>query len=117
MILTLDLASDRPLFNQIVDGVKRSLVDGQLEVGESLPPGRELAAALDVSLETVQRAYRQLADEGVVTSRVGRGTRVAESIDIGAMELSSSVDDLVEEARAAGISRERLIELIESSYG
>lgn len=117
MILTLDLASDRPLFNQIVDGVKRSLVDGQLEAGEPLPPGRELAAALDVSLETVQRAYRQLADEGVVTSRVGRGTRVAESIDIGAMELSSSVDDLVEQARATGISRERLIELIESSYG
>ena len=52
-----------------------------------------------------------------MTSRVGRGTRVAESIDIGAMELASSVDDLVEEARAAGISRERLIELIESSYG
>ena len=33
------------------------------------------------------------------------------------MELSSSVDDLVEQARATGISRERLIELIESSYG
>lgn len=116
MMLAIDLASDRPLFNQIVDGVKRSLVDGQLEPGASLPPGRELAAALDVSLETVQRAYRQLADEGVVTSRVGRGTRVAESIDIGAMELSASVDALVGQAREAGVSRDHLIQLIESAY-
>ncbi len=117
MILTLNLASDRPLFNQIVDGVKRSLVDGQLEPGAPLPPGRELAAALDVSLETVQRAYRQLADEGVVTSRVGRGTRVAEAIDIGEMELSASVEQLVDQARSAGVSRERLTELIETAYG
>lgn len=117
MILALDLGSDRPLFNQIVDGVKRSLVDGQLEPGESLPPGRELAGALDVSLETVQRAYRQLADEGVVTSRVGRGTRVSDPIDIGVIELASTVDDIVEQARSVGVSKERLIEMINSAYG
>ena len=96
--------------------MKRSLVDGQLEPGAALPPGRELAASLDVSLETVQRAYRQLADEGVVTSRVGRGTRVAESIDIGEMELSASVEQLVEQARNVGVSKERLVELIDSAY-
>ncbi len=117
MILTLDLASDRPLFNQIVDGVKRSLVDGKLEPGESLPPGRELAGALDVSLETVQRAYRHLADEGIVTSRVGRGTRVSESVDIGEMALGASVDEIVEHARSVGVSRQRLIELITTAYG
>lgn len=116
MILTLDLGSDRPLFNQIVDGVKRSLVEGQLGAGEALPPGRELAAALDVSLETVQRAYRQLVEEGIVTSRVGRGTRVVDPIDVGAMELAAAVEDLVERARSAGVSKQRLLELVKTSY-
>ena len=47
MILTLDLSADRALFHQIVDGVKRALVDGQLDPGAALPPGRELAGVLD----------------------------------------------------------------------
>lgn len=116
MILQLDLASDRPLFNQIVDGVKRSLVEETLEPGASLPPGRELAAALDVSLETVQRAYRQLVDEGIVTSRVGRGTRVVDPIDIDQMALRSAIDDLVAQARIAGVSKERVLEQIAAAY-
>ena len=116
MILTLDLSADRALFHQIVDGVKRALVDGQLDPGAALPPGRELAGVLDVSLETVQRAYRQLADEGIVTSRVGRGTRVADPIDIDRLELDSVIEDLVERARRAGVSSKNLIQLIDQAY-
>lgn len=116
MILTLDLGSDRPLFSQIVDGVKRSIADGNIEEGSPLPPGRELAASLDVSLETVQRAYRQLADEGVVTSRVGRGTRVAENVDLELLRIDPAITELVAQARSAGISRRRLLALITEAY-
>ncbi len=117
MILTLDLASNRPLFNQIVDGVKRALVDGELSPDSALPPGRELAASLDVSLETVQRAYRHLADEGIVTSRVGRGTRIADPIDIDRLGLDPVISDLIERARAVGVSRARLLDLVGQAYG
>ena len=116
MILRLDLAASRPLFVQIGDEIKRSLVSGELSAGDALPPGRELAASLEVSLETVQRAYRELALEGIVTSRVGRGTRVADPVDLGQLGLESLITDLIERAQSAGVSRPRLIELVERAY-
>ncbi len=116
MIVTIDLGSDRPLFAQIVDGVKRSIVDETLTPGDRLPPGRELAASLDVSLETVQRAYRLLAEEGLVVSRVGRGTRIAESVSIDELAIDSLITSLVQEARQLGISKTRLATLVDDAW-
>lgn len=116
MILTLDLTSDRPLFAQIADGVKRSLLEGTLAAGDALPPGRELSASLDVSLETVQRAYRTLADEGIVTSRVGRGTRIADPVDMDKLGVDSVVQELVDRARQCGIGKTRLLKLVSDAY-
>lgn len=116
MILTIDLASDRPLFAQVIDGVKRSLLDGTLGPGDRLPPGRELASSLDVSLETVQRAYRCLADEGIVTSRVGRGTRIADAVDINQLSVTSIVEELVGKAKQYGISKADLVNLVSDAY-
>ncbi len=116
MILTIDLGSDRPLFHQIVDGVKRALVDGELVAGDSLPAGRELAAQLDVSLETVQRAYRLLAEDGIVVSRVGRGTRIAEPVALDRIQLDSLITDLVSRAREAGVSKARLTALVDDAW-
>ena len=78
MPLLLELAPDdtRPLYRQIATAVRRALAEGDLAPGERLPAGRDLADALGVHLDTIQRAYRLLADEGLVVSRVGRGTQV-----------------------------------------
>jgi DNA-binding transcriptional regulator YhcF (GntR family) len=116
MILTLNLSSDQPLFLQIADAVKRALVAGDLGPGDALPPGRELAASLDVSLETVQRAYRQLVDESIVTSRVGRGTRVADPLDLDRLGVDNIVRELVQRAKHVGVSKGRLLELIDDAY-
>lgn len=113
MIVTIDLASDRPLYLQIADGVRSAIAHGTVRPGDRLPPGRELAASLDVNLETVQRAYRLLASEGIVSSRVGRGTRVNESVDVGTEELVPYVDELVERARSLGITTADLLALVE----
>ena len=114
MIITVDLESSQPLFAQIADGVRQALVAGTVQPGDRLPPGRELANTLAVNLETVQRAYRQLAEEGVVVSRVGRGTRVAESVDIDELGVTGLVDDLVTRDRRLGVSNERLHALIDA---
>lgn len=114
MILTIDLSADRPLYLQIVDAVRRALLDGSLLPGERLPAGRELAATLDVNLETVQRAYRQLADLGIVTSRVGRGTRVVEGLDVAALGLSDLVDELVQTGSRLGVAPGAILALVEA---
>lgn len=112
MLIEIDLTSSEPIYTQIAAGVRRSIVDGAVGPGDALPPGRSLAAALGVNLETVQRAYRQLADEGVVVSRVGRGTRVADDVDARRLGIRQQLDDVVARAAALGISRARLAAMI-----
>lgn len=113
MILEIDFASDRPLYRLISDAIYRAIVSGELGVGDRLPPGRELAASLDVNLETVQRAYRLLADEGIVTSRVGRGTRVASAPDPATQEITDQIQRLIDSAKAQGIDGQALLDLIQ----
>lgn len=109
MIITIDLASNRPLYSQIVDGIRAALVAGEVQPGDRLPAGRDLAEALDVNLETVQRAYRRLSDDGIVVSRVGRGTRVSETLDVNAIGLNGLIDELADQGRRLGLSADELL--------
>jgi GntR family transcriptional regulator len=112
MLLAIDPSDVRPLYRQLADSVRGAIVAGELAPGDGLPPTREVAAALGVNAETVQRAYRLLADEAVVTSRVGRGTRVRADLDPEALALDHAIDRLVDRARRVGITPEQLAELV-----
>ncbi len=108
MLLTIDQSDDTPLYRQLAASVRRAVLDGTLVAGSSLPATRDAAGALGVNAETVQRAYRVLADDGLVVSRVGRGTRVRDDVDVAALGLDDAIEDLVARAAAIGWSRDRL---------
>ncbi len=65
-----------PKFRQIADAIGESVASGQLARGARLPPQRDLAHALGVSLNTVTRAYADATARGFVAGEVGRGTYV-----------------------------------------
>jgi len=77
MFLTVDLDDKRPLYQQVVDGVKALIASGDLREGMTLPPVRQVAGDLGVNLNTVAIAYRQLQDEGFLTVRHGSGAVVS----------------------------------------
>ena len=66
-----------PLFRQIQHGIRAAILAGALGEGMRLQPEREMAAALGVNRTTVMRSYQELAAEGLVVARPGRGTVVA----------------------------------------
>ena len=68
MFLTIDASDKRPLYQQIVDGVKALIASGVLREGMTLPSVRQVANDLGVNLNTIAVAYRQLQDEGLLTS-------------------------------------------------
>src|SRR5580692_3403796 len=70
-------AASGPLYQQIVDGIKREVLANRLTAGSALPSYRVLAEQLLVSLITVKRAYEELEREGITYSRQGLGTFVA----------------------------------------
>ncbi|GGJ11956.1 hypothetical protein GCM10010885_21660 [Alicyclobacillus cellulosilyticus] len=72
MLLYLQPDSDKPLYQQIRDQIVTGLATGQLFVGESLPPIRQLAVDFGIHYHTVHKAYDQLRQEGLI--RLNRRT-------------------------------------------
>jgi DNA-binding transcriptional MocR family regulator len=65
-----------PLYRRLADAVRTAITNGDLSVGELLPPERVLARQLKISRSTVVAAYEILTDEHLVERRQGSGTRV-----------------------------------------
>ena len=68
-----------PIYVQLRDQIAAAIGRGELRPGARLPTMREVAVALAVDLNTVQRAYQALAEEGLLSTVQGRGSFVAEA--------------------------------------
>lgn len=74
----IDHRSRTPVYEQIIESVKESVMKGVLSEGERLPSVRELAKMMTLNPNTVQRAYRELEQQGVIIIYKGRGAFVSE---------------------------------------
>lgn len=82
--------ADRPIYEALAQALAEDVKAGRLTAGDRLPPQRELAEALGVTVPTVTRAYSLAARRGLVGGEVGRGTFVRPAI--GADSASGLVD-------------------------
>jgi GntR family transcriptional regulator len=87
MQFRIDNASDRPVYLQIIDQIKRDIALGRLARDERLPTVRQLAQQLTINPNTIAKAFRQLEQEGIIVTKAGAGAFVA-SLD---SHLSSTV--------------------------
>lgn len=78
--LDLDPCSATPLFRQIYEGIRSSILDGRLHPGERLPATRRMAEELGVSRNTALAAFDQLLSEGYLEGRTGAGTFVTQHL-------------------------------------
>lgn len=67
---------EEPLFLQLEKQLRTAITDGSLKHGERLPSTRNLAQDLNISRNTVIRAYEQMESEGFIATKRGSGTRV-----------------------------------------
>src|SRR3954454_20800503 len=63
-----------PVYRAIADAIDESVQDGTLRAGARLPPHRDLADHLGVTVTTITRAYTEAARRGLTSGHVGRGT-------------------------------------------
>ena len=80
-----------PIFLRIVDALAGDVASGKLVRGQRLPTHRALAAALDVDLTTVTRAYGEARRRGLLEARVGQGTFVSETTARAPFDLPAQV--------------------------
>jgi len=77
MQIRIDNASDRAVYQQIIDQIKRDIALGRLLKDEKLPTVRQLAGQLAINPNTIAKAYRQLEQEGIIVTKPGTGAFVA----------------------------------------
>ena len=75
--MSIDPGASTPLYQQVARDIRRKILNGQMPVGSQLQPHRELAITYGVSVITINKALSGLVSEGVLHSRVGRGTFIA----------------------------------------
>ena len=100
------------MYVQIVEQIRRRIAVGDWPPGFELPSIRALAAATRVSVITVKRAYIDLERDGVIVTRQGRGSFVAEQANLSSRLQLAEIDTHLSAAavigRAIGLSDEDL---------
>lgn len=111
--LTLDPDDPTPPYEQLRRQLADLITAGQLAPGDRLPPLRQLAGDLGLAVGTVARTYRELEQEGLLTSSRGGGTRVTSRgtppTTTRRRLLAGMTRDFVERARGLGFTDDEIV--------
>ena len=115
-----EIADGIPIYLQIILFIKRGMVSGQIQPGDELPSRRVLSALLGVNPNTIQKAYRMLEEEGLVSSHAGAKSYVvldeATLTKIRAELLENDARTLIDAMKQMGLSKREALALIENHW-
>lgn len=109
--------SDRSVYLQIADRLIKSVLSGGYQPGEQIPTVRQLAMEVAVNPNTVQHAFTELENEGIIISKGTLGRFVTEDtqiIEICRKKMAVRlVQDFVENMNQLSITKEQAVTMIE----
>lgn len=116
MNININLKDGVPIYRQIANQVRYMVASGLLQSGEEIAPVRTLALKLNVTPNTVVKAYDELEAAGVIFKRPGAGTYISdEQSPLASREkiriLKNRIDALLAEAHQLNYSAEELLSL------
>ena len=110
--------SNKPIYCQIVDVLVKDIVSGKYKIGEKLPSVRDLSLEAGVNPNTVQRAYMDVEQKGIIYTKRGEGRYVCEDYNIienqGNQSLNTAIDDFVQNLRELGFSDTEILDGVKS---
>lgn len=110
-MIRINYRDSRPFYEQIKDNIIRLITTKVLRPDDQLPSVRELASELAINPNTIQRAYRELENEGYIYKISGRGTFISNAADINSgkkKELFETLDKTVTELLYLSVSEEEI---------
>jgi GntR family transcriptional regulator len=108
--ITIDAHDRTPIYAQLERGIRVAIATGRMRSGDQLPTVRQLAVDLRVNANTVAKVYLALEREGVVVTRRGVGTFIAESVPKAShaghreRRLAAHIDRFLTDSAALGYS-------------
>ncbi len=118
MKIIINNTSMVPIYEQIVDQIKKFIRTGELQEDEQLPSVRTLSKELKISALTVKKAYDHLEEEGFTITVHGKGTYVNAInpqllLEEQKKELEADLEKAIQKGRRCGISDEDMRSLFE----
>lgn len=112
-MLGINYRDGRPIYEQVVDEIEQMVMHGILEADSQLPSVRQMASELSINPNTIQRAYGELENRGVIYSVKGKGNFV--SPNAAALrqrrleELKKQILELIRTAKELGVQDAQLM--------
>lgn len=110
-MININFRDSRPIYEQVKTTLRKLIVSGAISPDEKLPSVRELASQLVINPNTIQRAYRELEQEGYIISIPGKGScaNLSAQVDEGRKkELLTAMDEIVAELLYLGVTPDEL---------
>ena len=109
-----------PIYQQILLYLKRGAASGEIRDGDELPSRRALSALLGVNPNTVQKAYRQLEEEGLIRSHTGAKScmvlNAGQTARIRSELLENDAKSVVQAMKQMGLSKPEALRLLETYW-
>ena len=119
-MITIDLMSRVPIYEQIIEQLETFVLKGILKVGDQIPSVRSLSIQLSINPNTIQKAYSELDRTGIIDTVPGRGSFIAKEAKANLRNLQGNqlkeLSNIVEKLALAGISKEEIIESINKVF-
>lgn len=100
--VTISHADRRPMYLQIMEQMRQRIAVGDWPPGHEIPSIRAMAVATKVSVITVKRAYFELERAGVIVTRQGKGSFVADKVDLSQQLKHEELDEHLRAAAEIG---------------
>ncbi len=114
--MTWELASDRPIYRQLVEQIELRIISGHYQPGERLPSVRDLAAEVSVNPNTMQKALTDLEQSGLVYAQRTSGRYITEDEKmIGDLKnelAKKQIQEFIEKMERLGFTVQDTIRLI-----
>ncbi|NLZ81080.1 MAG: GntR family transcriptional regulator [Clostridiales bacterium] len=116
----MEFENNIPIYVQVINDIKKDMINGVLALGEKLPSGRELALKYKINPNTANRIYKELEAEEICYTKRGLGTYVTEDGEKLKMireEMAVTLlDTFIEGMKNLGFTKEEVIKILEENY-
>ena len=119
-MFSIDKFTQKPIYEQIIDGIEKDIILGVLCEGGAIPSVRELSLSLGINPNTIQKAYIELERRNIIVPIPGRGSFVSSgAVDAIRARAEQKLDDILDIARelcVAGVEYEKVLSAIARAY-
>lgn len=109
-----------PVYIQIIRNVKQKIVTGELQKGDRMPSRREMAVSINVNPNTVQKAYKEMEEMGIINTIKNNQSTITEDDNLIKQIRKDLIDEatdvFLEQMKAINVPIEEVKEIISKKY-